>query len=112
MRHISTRAGPRASFAAKNDAAGIFYASDSNSADSRCMPLGKSGDWYARAAPKSLRLDETKPVWANSCGVGLRASPSFQLWKSEHEHAIFKGTIIARGTALRRTKKAGSKKVV
>ena len=65
-----------------------------------------------RGRRRNLRLDETKPVWANSCGVGLRASPSFQLWKSEHEHAIFKGTIIARGTALRRTKKAGSKKVV
>ena len=30
-------------------------------------------------------LDDTKPVWADSCSVGLRASPSFQRWRSEHE---------------------------
>ena len=35
--------------------------------------------------PKSLYLGDTKLVWADSCSVGLRASPSFQRWRSEHE---------------------------
>ena len=30
-------------------------------------------------------LEETKSVWADSCSVGLRASPSFQRWGREHE---------------------------
>ena len=28
---------------------------------------------------------ETKPAWADSCGVGRRASPSFQRWRRKHE---------------------------
>ena len=30
-------------------------------------------------------LGETKPVWAGSCSIGLRASPSFQRLRREGE---------------------------
>ena len=40
-----------------------------------------------RPASKSPYLGVTKAVWANFCSVGLRASPSFQRQRSEHERA-------------------------
>ena len=30
-------------------------------------------------------LGEMRSVWADSCSVGLRASPLFQRWRREHE---------------------------
>jgi len=46
---------------------GIFYASDSNSADSRCMPLGKSGDWYYNCPGYGIATDEEG--WQQESGV-------------------------------------------
>ena len=47
----------------------------------RLLPAGAPRLYPAGRA----ELEETKSVWADSCSVGLRASPSFQRWRREHE---------------------------
>ena len=48
--------------------------------DARTDRAGGAADVRGR-----VELEETKPVWTDSCGVGRRASPSSQRCKSEHE---------------------------